>query len=101
MQSHKMFEEMIKDINLKLFDLVREVMARKSRIQVVIRTIVRFLHCSSLQLREAARLEPSPEYMRKAWRLVYMAGTEETQRALRAGKLTGLCPFVNMGLIQT
>ena len=81
LQSHKMVEETIKDINLKLFDLVREVMARKSRIQVVIWTIARFLHCSSLQSREAARLEPSPEYMQKAWWLVYMAGTEETQTA--------------------
>ena len=78
LQSHKMIEETIQDIDLKLFDLVREVMARKSRIQVVIRTIARFLHCSSIQSREAARLEPLLEYMRKAWWFVYMAGTEET-----------------------
>ena len=60
-----MIEETMTDIDLKLFDLVREVMARKSRIQVVVQTIARFLHCSSLHSREADRLQPSLEYMQK------------------------------------
>ena len=86
---------------VKFLGVVRTLMAKSSRYNVVRGTVARLIAASVTGLRETILLPPSSLHLRQARYIMELSSMTETRQAVATGRLSGLPTFTKNGLVVT